>query len=109
MFSLLRGVPVKRTLTPRARGDLEGNDDGSYEATGFERGVLVLIREDKLGAGSSGGGDSLVELLVILVLIYSTSHRIEQLLHLWSLWKFWERDLPYRWQHDMKYLALRFL
>ena len=62
VFSALLGVSVKRTLTPRARGDREGNADGSYEATGFGRGVFVLIREDRLGTGS-GGGDSLVELL----------------------------------------------
>lgn len=51
-----------RTLTPRARDDREGNADGAYEATGFGRGIFVLIRKDKLGAGC-GGGDSLVELL----------------------------------------------
>ena len=62
VFSALLGVSVKRTLTPRARGDREGNADGAYEATGFGRGIFVLIRKDKLGAGC-GGGDSLVELL----------------------------------------------
>ena len=62
VFSALLGVSVKRSLTPRARGDREGNTDGSYEATGFGRGAFVLIREDKVGTGS-GGGDSLVELL----------------------------------------------
>ena len=62
VFSALLGVSVKRSLTPRARGDREGTADGSYEATGFGRGAFVLIRKDKLGTGS-GGGDSLVELL----------------------------------------------
>ena len=70
LFSALLGVSVKRTLTPRARDDLEGNADGAYEATAFGRGVFVLIREDKLGLAWSS--------LSVIILFYSTSRRIEQ-------------------------------
>ena len=62
-FQALLGVSVGRELTPRGPGEREGNTDGAYKATGFGRTAFIMIRADKLGSGSGGGGDSLVELL----------------------------------------------
>lgn len=62
-FQAILGVSVGRELTPRGPGEREGNTDGAYKATGFGRTAFIMIREDKLGSGSGGGGDSLVEIL----------------------------------------------